>query len=91
MDKNSENLDKDSIKKIELYANNYLKEKIYSFLYKTSKDLKSDTVGFGKYAVHHFLTWDNWIDYNWLLNYQNSFFNVDVKTNVKSGYLLMES
>ena len=91
MDKNSDNLDKESIQKIEEYANQYLESNLLSFLYKTAKDFKADSVGFGKYAVHHFLTWDSWTNYDWLANYENSFFDVEVDTTVKSGYFLMDS
>ena len=64
---------------------------ILAYLYKTSKDLKSDIVGIGKKAVTNFLTLQEWNDYDWLSNYQNSFFDVDMKVHVKSGFLLSES
>lgn len=87
----SKELDEQKIERIEQYANKYLEEQLYNYLYKTSKEYKSDIVGFGKYVVSRFLTWEEWTDYNWLNNYQNSSFKVEVDTNVKSGYLIMES
>ena len=68
-------------------ANKYLETQISSFLYKTSKDLKSDIIGFGKYAVKDYLTWDEWLSSDWLTNYQNAFFNVEVSININSGEL----
>lgn len=44
---------------------------------------------FGKHVISNFLTLDEWNNYDWLNNYQNSFFNVNVEVNVTSGYLLM--
>ncbi len=70
-------------------CNFFLKQQMENYLYRTSKELKSDIAGFGKYAAHSFLTQDDFDSYNWLENYQNSFFNVNIDTNIKSGYLLM--
>ncbi len=70
------------------YANSYMKSKIESYLYKTSKNLGSDIDLFGRYAVKHFSTWDDWLSYNWLDNYSNAFFNIDVDVNLTSSYLI---
>lgn len=90
MNNESGHLTEENISIIEETCNYYLKEQISSYLYKTSKEFESDTVGFGKYAVSKFITLDDWYAYNWLDNYKNSYFNVTVNTNLKSGYLLME-
>lgn len=65
----------------------YLKEYIYSYLYKTAKDFKSDIDDFGRYLLSDYLTLDEWNSADWLNNYQNSFFDVNVETNLVSGYL----
>lgn len=91
VDKNSEYLNNENIKQIENYTNSYLSEHIYNYLYKTSKVFNSDIDGFGKYAVSNFLTWNDWTSYNWLDNYRNSFFHVNVDTQVKSGYIFVET
>lgn len=67
------------------YAGQYIKLQLENYLYKTSKEFNSDISGFGKYALSKYLTWDEWIDSNWLGNYKNSFFNVKVNVNIKSG------
>lgn len=74
---------------IEQYANSYLKSNLYDYLYKTSIILKTDINKFGKEAVKNFATWDEWISYDWINNYCNSIFNVNVNTNVKSSYLVI--
>lgn len=73
---------KEDITLIETYANSYIKNKIESYLYKTSKEFKSDISFFGKSAIKNFLTWDKWEEYNWLDNYTNSFFKVDVNVEI---------
>lgn len=79
--------DETFIKNIEDYVNTYLTENIYNYLYKTSKDFKSDIDNFGRKIVNNYLTWQQWVDSDWLNNYENSFFNVKVNTNIRSGYL----
>lgn len=65
----------------------YLQNQISSYLYKTSKEFKADIVGYGKYAVKYYSTWDEWVNSDWLNNYQNSFFNVEVAVSLKPGEL----
>ncbi len=84
-------LDEQNIDLIENYASLYIKSYMNDYLYKTSKTLKADTVGFGKYVVSNFATYDDWNKYNWLDNYKNSFFNLDVDVNIKSRYLLIDT
>lgn len=60
---------------------------VLSYLYKTSKSLKSDIVGFGEYLLPQYSTWQDWLDSDWEDNYQNSFFKVTVHSELQSGYL----
>ena len=96
--KTSNYLSKENSLALEYATNSYLNANITDFLYKTSKELKSDFIGFGRNAVRSFKTMDDWKNYDWLnkyqnsdwLNkYQNSEFNVNVNTTVKSSYLLI--
>ncbi len=91
MDAGSNTLDEDKTKKIEEYTNRYLEEVILSYLYKTSKDFKTDISGFGRFAVKNFLVWEDWKNYNWLHKFESATFNVTVKSEFKSSYSLMES
>lgn len=74
---------------IEEACNTYLQKVISEYLYKTAKEYNADIDGFGKYAVKYFVTLQDWNDYNWLDNYQNSTFNVKVDSKVKSGYTFL--
>ena len=85
------NLTEENIELIEEYAKYYVERFIYDYLYKTAKVFKSGITAFGKYAVSNFATIDEWNEYNWLDNYQNSFFNVDINVDIVSRYLLIDT
>ena len=87
--KTSNYLSKENSLALEYATNSYLNANITDFLYKTSKELTSDFIGFGRNAVRSFKTMDDWKNYDWLNKYQNSEFNVNVNTTVKSSYLLI--
>lgn len=84
-------LTEENIELIEEYAKYYVERFIYDYLYKTAKVFKSDITAFGKYAVSNFATIDEWNEYNWLDNYKNSFFNVDINVDIVSRYLLIDT
>ncbi len=86
--KHSNYFEDDNLKLIETYAASYLKSELENYLYKTSKDFNSDIALFGRYAVKYFYTWNDWISYDWLDNYRNSFFTVNAEVNVISSYLI---
>lgn len=91
IDKNADYLDEENLKKIEFFANSYLTAQFNNYLYKTSKEFKTDIDGFGKHIAKEFLFADSFREYNWLKNYQNAFFDVNVEIDVQSGRLLMET
>ncbi len=82
-----ENLDystEENLKLIEDYTNSYLEQNILSYLYKTSKEYKCDIANFGRHVIGNYLTWNDWIESDWLYNYQNSFFSVNVNSNIRN-------
>jgi len=87
-EKNSNYFEENNLKLIEEYANSYMKSQIENYLYKVSKNYGTDIDLFGRHAVKHFTTWDEWMEYNWLENYKNAFFNVDLDIDVISSYLI---
>lgn len=91
MSNNSKYLEPDVLNAISESCNKYLETVFSDFLYKTSKEFKSDINGFGKYSLKNFFTTQEFYNYNWLKNYQNSFFEVKVDTSVKSGMLITET
>lgn len=90
----NENIDytsEENLKELDKYAEEYIKNQVNNYLYKTSKEFNSDISGFGKYALSQYLTLDDWKKSNWLANYKNAFFDVTVNLNIKSGYEFNES
>lgn len=87
-ERNSNYFEEENLKLIEEYANSYMKSQLESYLYKVSKGFGADIDLFGRHAVKYFTTWDKWLEYNWLDNFKNSFFDVDVNVNVISSYLI---
>lgn len=91
IDSNSNYSSESYLKEISSYANSYIQSKISDYLYKTSKECKSDIDGFGKYATKYFLTTKEWENYDWLNNYENAFFTVNIHSNVESSLLLLDT
>ena len=81
----------ESLNEIKNYAEKYIQNKLENYLYTTSLAYNSDISGFGKYAVKNYLTLDEWKKADWLANYKNCFFNVNVELTLKSGSLFGES
>lgn len=84
----SQEMTEKKFEKIEQSAEAYIKKLLYNYLYKTSKEFRSDIAGFGKYALNQFKTNNEFEEYNWLNHYQDAFFEVNTKVNVKSSFLL---
>ncbi len=89
MTQDSDYLDAEKLQRISESCNSYLESTFSSYLYKTSKELNSDINGIGNYALSNFATIPEVQDYNWDAHYKDSFFDVNVESNVKSGFLLM--
>ena len=51
----------------------------------------SDIDGFGRYAAKYFVTLQDWDNYNWLDNFQNSTFNVSKTYNCALRLWLQET
>lgn len=88
IDANSNYMTKERIPEISNSANQYIEALMNNYLYKTAKQFKSDINGFGKYATNLFTTMKDFEEYNWLENYQNSFFDINVDTKIQSALLL---
>ena len=59
-----------------------------NYQYKTAKIYEADIDNVGKNLIKHFKNDKDWSDYNWSANYKNTFFDIDVTTNIKSSFLL---
>jgi spore germination protein KC len=72
-------------------AEQFLKNEILRLLNRTTKEFHSDICGFGKNVKGKFLTWDEWIKFNWLGRYKDSTFNIDVDVKVRRPGLMIRS
>lgn len=91
MSDNAKYLSPEVLNAISNSCNSYLESAFSNYLYKTSKEFKSDINGFGKFALSNFFTVEDFENYKWLENYQNAFFDVEVNTSIKSGMLITET
>ena len=87
LDQNLDYSKEENLKIIEDYTNSFIEHNISSYLYKTSKEFKSDIANFGNYIIKNYATWNDWIEADWLSNYQNSFFTVKVDSSIENSQL----
>lgn len=73
---------------IEASSSDYISKQITDYLYKTSKEFESDICEFGIYALKKYPTIEDWYASNWLDNYKNSTFDVNVHLKLESDNLL---
>lgn len=88
VDKISESLTPEKIEELELLINSYLENAFLDYQYKTAKVFEADIDNVGKNLIKNFKNDNEWNNYNWPSNYKNTLFDVDVKTNIKSSFLL---
>ena len=88
VDKISESLTPEKIEELELLINSYLENAFLDYQYKTAKVFEADIDNVGKNLIKNLKNDNEWNNYNWPSNYKNTFFDVDVKTNIKSSFLL---
>ncbi len=91
MTNDSNYLDNNVLSQISESCNRYLKHVFTEYLYKTSKEYKSDINAIGKTSLKLFSTISQYENYGWREHYQDSFFDVSVDVNVKSSTLLSDS
>ncbi len=90
-DFDSNYLDNATLDGISNSAKNYLESNISKYLYKLSKDYKSDITNIGKSALKEFNTWNDYENYNWKERFADSTFDVKVDVNIKSGSLITQT
>lgn len=91
MSKGSEYLDTNVLNAISNNCNKYLENQFTNYLYKTSTIFESDINAFGLYALSQFKTTSEFNNYDWLNQYKNSTFDVQINTVIDSGLLLTQT
>lgn len=91
MQEDSKYLQSELLSKISQSCKYYLEDVITNYLYKTSKEFKSDINGIGNLAKSKFLTIKDFKNYDWNNKYIDSNFKVTIDADVKSSSLLSET
>ena len=69
----------------------YVQEALEKFLDATARDLESDIVGFGSYAMRSFWTHQQFEAYNWLERYKDAEFHVEVRLKLRGTGLILRN
>lgn len=91
LNSDSKYLNSNVLDSISKSCNSYLESTFSDYLYKTSREFKSDINGFGNNVLNKFWTTQEFNDYDWKSNYKDSYFDVKVNTSVESSVLLTET
>ena len=68
----------------------YLTEEFKTYLYKTSREYKSDINEFYRVAKRHFLTNSDFSNYDWANNYEHAEFDVEFNEDIISTLIIRQ-
>lgn len=83
--------DPDKMPVLEQAYEEYIRKGVEMLLDKTAKEFKADICGFGRYVKQKFLTWNEWVNYQWLKRYTDSTFKVEVDLQIRRTGLQVQS
>ena len=79
-----------TLEKLDIALKEYLTEEFKSYLYKTSREYKSDINEFYRFAKRHFLTNSDFENYDWSTKYENAEFNVKFNEDIISTLIIRQ-
>ena len=79
-----------TLEKLDITLKEYLTEEFKSYLYKTSREYKSDINEFYRIAKRHFLTNSDFENYDWPTKYENAEFNVKFNEDIISTLIIRQ-
>ena len=89
---NNEHLPYDkTLEKLNSGLKDYLTAEFKSYLYKTSREYKSDINEFYKIAKRRFLTNSDFSNYAWAKKYENAEFNIDFNKDIISTLIIRQN
>ena len=89
---NNEHLPYDkTLEKLNSGLKDYLTAEFKSYLYKTSREYKSDINEFYKIAKRRFLTNSDFSNYDWAKKYENAEFNIDFNKDIISTLIIRQN
>ena len=88
---NNDYSSKENLELISKYTNSYIQTNLSKFLNKTTNNYNSDIIGYGRKALMQYKNLNLWNQSNWLSNYKNTIFKVNVNTTIKTSNLLINN
>ena len=79
-----------TLEKLDLALKDYLTEEFKTYLYKTSREYKSDINEFYRVAKRHFLTNSDFSNYDWANNYEHAEFDVEFNEDIISTLIIRQ-
>lgn len=83
--------DTETLKQLNYSLKDYLSSQITNYLYKTSREYKSDINQFYRVARRKFTTITDFENYNWEQKYENAEFNVEINSDIISSLLIQNT
>lgn len=80
----------ETLKKLESYTSDYIKEEVVAFLEKTRDEFKSDICSIGKTVKKTFFVWEDWNNFNWPEKYEKAEFNVNVEVKIRRSGIMVK-
>lgn len=88
---NTDYLKQENKNRLNEKVSSHLKSVIENYLEETTKNIKADAAGFGRYAKANFLTWPEFEKINWQDIYENSTYKVNVNVNLNVSQIVSHS
>lgn len=69
----------------------HIQKILETYLEETTRNIKADAAGFGRYAKSNFLTWQEFEKLNWKNIYKNSTYDINVSLNLNVSQIVSHS
>ena len=81
----------ETLEKLDLALKDYLTNEFKTYLYKTSREYKSDINEFYRIAKRQFLTNSDFLNYDWATKYESAEFNVEFNQDIISTLIIRQN
>ena len=81
----------ETLKILDVAIKDYLTDEFKSYLYKTSREYKSDINEFYRLAKRQFLTNSDFLNYDWATKYESADFNVEFNEDIISTLIIRQN
>ena len=81
----------ETLEKLDLALKDYLSNEFKTYLYKTSREYKSDINEFYRIAKRQFLTNSDFFNYDWATKYESADFNVEFNEDIISTLIIRQN